>query len=332
VQRDENDPGETAGEGQERSQPALRRPARPPKSDRAQPRPLRALAGRALFALTARLPFRLAYALGGLVGRLLYALPGRTRKATRVNLALCFPERTSRERARLGARSAASTARFALELGGIWNRPPGHVLDLVREVHGLDAIAAALSEGRGLVAITPHLGSWELAGLWASSRWPTTFLYKPPRSSEMETYYRERRERLGARLVPAGPSGVSALLRALRAGEPVAILPDQDPGRGSGLFAPFFGVPANTSVLIPRLLQRTGARAFLVACVRLPAGRGFALHFVPAADALHDPDVERATAAMNADIERLVRRFPEQYLWSYRRFRERPQGVPDRYA
>ena len=99
-----------------------------------------------------------------------------------------------------------------------------------------------------------------------------------------------------------------------RTGELTAILPDQDPGRGSGLFAPFFGVPANTSVLIPRLLQRTGARAFLVACVRLPAGRGFALHFVPAADALHDPDVERATAAMNADIERLVRRFPEQYL------------------
>jgi KDO2-lipid IV(A) lauroyltransferase len=332
VERDEDSPPGGAGTPAGASPPALRRPARTPRTDRAQPRPLLAWAARALFALTARLPFRLGYALGGLAGRLLYVLPGRARKATRVNLQLCFPELSPRERARLGARSAASTARFALELGGIWNRPAERVLALVREVHGVEHVEGALAHGRGVVAITPHLGSWELAGLWASSRWPTTFLYKPPRSLEMEAYYRERRQRLGARLVPAGPSGVSALLRALRGSELIAILPDQDPGRGAGLFAPFFGVPANTSVLIPRLLQRTGARAVLTACVRLPAGRGFALHIVPASPELHDADVERATTALNADIERLVRRFADQYLWSYRRFRERPHGVPDRYA
>lgn len=325
------EPGPAVAEGSEQGNLAGR-PARPPDSRRPRPRSLRSALARAVFALTSRMPFRLCYTLGGVLGWLAYSLPGRTRKATRVNLRLCFPELDERTRARLGRRSAASSARFALELGGIWNRSREEVLGMVREEHGIEHIESALGRGRGVILITPHLGSWELGGLLASSRWPVTSLYKPPRAHGLEAYYRERRERLGARLVPAGPAGVAALLRALRRNELVGILPDQDPGRGSGLLAPFFGVPANTSVLIPRLVQRTGAAAVLAACVRLPRGRGFVVHVVPASEALADPDLAQATSALNADLERLVRRFPEQYLWSYRRFRERPPGAPSPYA
>lgn len=314
------------------STPAVRRPARAPSLRQRPARVLRAVSGRAFVALTGVLPFRASYAAGGLLGRLVYALPSRTRRVTRINLGLCFPELDEREREVIGRRSAASSARFALELGGIWRRGRGSVLSLIREVHGLEHARAAFDRGKGLIAITPHLGSWELAGLWASTCWPTTALYKPPRSGDLEPYYRARRERFGARLAPASPSGVAALLRALGRNELVAILPDQDPGRGSGILVPFFGVPANTSVLIPRLIQRTGASAVLAACVRLPGGRGFAMHVEPASAALGDADVEVATRALNADLERLVRRFREQYLWAYKRFRRRPPGVPSRYS
>jgi KDO2-lipid IV(A) lauroyltransferase len=312
--------------------PALRRPARAPSLRKRPARVLRTVAGRAFLALTSALPFRACYCAGGLLGAAAFALPGRTRRVTRINLRMCFPELGASERDAIGRRSAASSARFALEIGGIWCRSRERVLGLIREVHGLEHVEAAFARGMGLIAITPHLGSWELAGLWASTCWPTTSLYKPPRAGDLEPYYRARRERFGARLAPASPSGVASLLRALSRNELVAILPDQDPGRGSGILVPFFGVPANTSVLIPRLIQRTGAAAVLAACVRLPRGRGFAMHIEPASERLAEPDVESATRALNADLERLVRRFRDQYLWAYKRFRVRPPGVPSRYA
>ena len=312
--------------------PALRKPARAPALRKKPARVLRAASGRALLALTGALPFRASYAAGGVLGRLAYAFPGRLRKVTRVNLQLCFPELEPAEREAIGRRSAAASARFALEIGGIWRRGRERVVGLIREVHGLEHVDAAFARGKGLIAITPHLGSWELAGLWASTCWPTTALYKPPRSGDLEPLYRARRERFGARLAPASPSGVATLLRALSRNELVAILPDQDPGRGSGIVVPFFGVPANTSVLIPRLIQRTGASAVLAACVRLPHGRGFAMHIEPASAALGDPDAEVATRALNADLEQLVRRFRDQYLWGYKRFRRPSPDVPSRYV
>jgi KDO2-lipid IV(A) lauroyltransferase len=320
-------PAEAVAEGA----PALRKPARSPSLRRRPARALRAVAGRAYFALTALLPFRFAYLAGGLIGALASAIPSRLRRLTRINLHLCLPELDQAERDRIARRSAESAVRFALEIGGIWWRRREHVVGLIREVHGLEHVEAAFARRKGLIAITPHLGSWELAGLWASTCWPTTALYKPPREGDLDPYYRERRERFGARLAPASPSGVASLLRALARNELVAVLPDQDPGRGSGILVPFFGTPANTSVLIPRLMQRTGASAVLAACVRLPGGRGFAMHIEPASESLRDPDVEAATRALNLDLERLVRRFRDQYLWAYPRFRVRPPGVPSRY-
>jgi KDO2-lipid IV(A) lauroyltransferase len=121
------------------------------------------------------------------------------------------------------------------------------------------------------------------------------------------------------------------LVRALRRNELVGVLPDQDPGPGSGVFAPLLGVPANTSVLVPRLVQRTGAPVLYVACERLPAGRGFHMRFTPPSPQVRDPDLELATRAMNSDLACLIRRVPEQYLWSYKRFRARPPGSPDPY-
>ena len=313
------------------AQPAPDPADAPAQAGEADPQSALLRLARVYFALSARVPFSLAYALGGLFGTLAYVLPTRTRWLTRINLGLCLPELDARARARLGRASSREAARFALELGGLWSRPRERALELVREVHGLEHAEAAFARGRGVVAITPHMGSWELAGLWASSRWTMTSLYKPPRVRALERFYLERRQQLGARLVPAGSSGVVAIVRALRANELVAILPDQDPGQGSGRFTPFFGVPASTSVLVPRLVQRTGAAALVAACVRLSGARGFAMHITPASQGLADPDLDAATAVLNADIEGLVRRFPEQYLWSYPRFRRSPPGVSSRY-
>ena len=191
-------------------------------------------------------------------------------------------------------------------------------------------LEAAFAKGRGVIVVMPHIGSWELAGNYIAVRHPITGLYRPPRVREMEEVYSRARVRLGAKVVPAGAGGVRSLHRALRAGESVALLPDQDPGRGAGVFVPFFGHLANTSTLLPRLAVRSGAPVVLVMARRLPGGR-FHVHFLPGSPDIHDPDPIVGATAVNRDVERCIEIAPDQYLWSYKRFRVQPDGTPSPY-
>jgi len=143
---------------------------------------------------------------------------------------------------------------------------------------------------------------------------------------------RTARERMGATLVPTDSRGVRTLYQRLASGGMIGILPDQDPREGAGLFAPFFGVAAKTMTLLPRFAAKSGAPVILCFAERLPRGRGFHLHFTPLPPAVNDPDPARSAATVNAAVEAAVRRRPEQYQWSYKRFRTAPPGEPPRYS
>lgn len=275
--------------------------------------------------LLARLPLPVLHVLGTLAGWLLWYLPTGQRARTRQHLARCFPEWDGRRRRRVGRRSLVHLGRAFAESALLWFGSADRVRRLVRRVEGEALWREALADGRGVVLMTPHLGSWELAGLYCADRAPITSLYKPQKGP-LDAVIKRGRERFGARLVPSTSGGVRALLRALRAGESVGILPDQDPPRGSGEFAPFFGIVAHTPVLPGRLATRAGAPALFVVAERLPLGRGFALRFERAPEAVADPDPAVAATALNLGLERLVRWLPEQYYWSYARYRRRPPG------
>jgi len=132
------------------------------------------------------------------------------------------------------------------------------------------------------------------------------------------------RSRFGARLVPANAQGVRALLKALRRGELVAILPDQEPRFGQGVFAPFFGQPAYTLSLVGKLLRKTGAKAVMGYMERLPDHAGYRIHYLPAPEGVADADPIKAATALNQGVEQCARALPAQYQWSYRRFRRQP--------
>jgi len=192
-------------------------------------------------------------------------------------------------------------------------------------------VDGAMKRGRGVLLASPHLGAWELSGLWFASRQPMTTLYRAPRVSAMEPIYSAARRRSGARLHPADATGIRALYQALGNGELVGLLPDQDPGRDKGVFAPFFGVQANTSTLLPRIAQRSKASVLFTFAERLPHCAGYRIHIRPGSDHIADPDLERGALAMNQEIEACVRLAPLQYLWTYKRFRVRPPGCADLY-
>lgn len=305
-----------------------RRPARggPVRSNS---RPVTAALSRAALRALALLPLEVLRAFGRLGGRVLESFDTRERQATRTNLKLCWPERDAAARRELERASLLETGQTISEFPALWCWPARRVLALAREVRGEEQFLAARAKG-GVLLLTPHLGAWEFSGLYVGSRVPLTALYKPPPIAEMEPFYMVARQRTGARLVPAGASGVRALHRALREGEVAGVLPDQDPGRGAGLFVPYFGPVANTTTLVVKLLEKTGAPLFLCWSERIEGG--FRVHFSEATEAdLRCGDVARATTAMNRELERLVRTAPEQYLWSYRRFRNRPPGESDLY-
>jgi KDO2-lipid IV(A) lauroyltransferase len=277
------------------------------------------------------LPLPLIHALGTAVGVAASVVPVRERRVAEVNLRIAFPELDTRARRRLVRRSFVHIGRTWAELGALWSWRPERLLGYVREVEGEPVVRAGIESGRGVILAAPHLGAWELLGVYCSARYPMTTLYRSPRLRELEAFVKSARGRCGARLVPAGRGAVRALRRALGRGEMVGMLPDQDAGLGQGIFVPFFGQPANTMVLLPRLAARTHAAVVLGYAERLPRAAGYRLRFVAASEGIYDRDLGRAAASMNRDIERLIRSVPEQYLWSYKRFRIRPPGVPDPY-
>ncbi|VAX07731.1 Lipid A biosynthesis lauroyl acyltransferase [hydrothermal vent metagenome] len=274
-----------------------------------------------------------AQLVGGAIGRLFVWLPNREQRASRININLCFPELNEDEKRHLLRHSLIESAKALAEMPGFWQGNIDRWLPLVRDQQGRAIVDELLARGKGVIVAGPHLGSWEAVGLALAGLAPVTTLYRPPRYEALADMIFNGRSRTGARLVATDASGIKALYKTLKTGGMVAILPDQQPKSARGaVFAPFFGVPALTMELVSRLSKKTRAPVVFCFAERLPKGQGFRLHWVPAPDGIDDPDPELAAAALNKGVETCVRICPEQYQWSYKRFRSHPDGKTNRYA
>lgn len=212
------------------------------------------------------------------------------------------------------------------ELPALWAWPGDRVLELVREVEGRELLDAALARGHGVVVATPHIGAWEMMVLWLGNYASLTAPFRELRLPELEEFIHSARQRTGTQMVPSQRLAALRLRRTLRDGSIVGMAPDQDAGSGSGAFVPLFHEVANTGLLIPRLVAKSGATMLWVYAVRLEHGRGYRMHIEAADPEIGSENAVLGARAMNRDIESIVRRFPEQYLWFYRRYRRRPQG------
>jgi KDO2-lipid IV(A) lauroyltransferase len=282
-----------------------------------------------LLRLLAILPLGLARGVGSVLGRLAWLLNVREAQVARINLALCLPEETPQVREYLARRSVIETAKTALEMAGIWLRPYSRLQQQIIAVPGKELLGSAIASGKGLIVMTPHLGNWEVAGLYLSEQVPVTTLYQPPKIEALDALVKDARGKLGARLVPTDKSGVKALIAALRRGEVLGILPDQEPDPASGVFAPFFGIPALTMTLVSRMIARTGCKALM--CYVSRAKDGFELVYVEPEKDIYSDDEAESVAALNRCVEHCIRQAPEQYQWGYKRFKNRPEGEKKLY-
>ncbi|HEX5959825.1 MAG TPA: lipid A biosynthesis acyltransferase [Rhodanobacteraceae bacterium] len=274
------------------------------------------------------LPLPVLYAVGGALGRpLWWRRRARERVHTEVNMRIVRPELDAAARDALVRACLVETGHAVTEMAAVWGRGARRALHLVREVEGGARFDAALASGRGLIVAAPHLGCWELLNYWLCSRTPIAILYAPPRNRAWEAMLVRARGDLEPEQVRAEGAGVRSLYKRLAAGGVVGILPDQQPKRGEGRFAPFFGFPANTMVLLPRIAERTGATVLFAFAERLPRGAGYRIRILPAPDGIADPDLGVACAALNHGVERCVALAFPQYQWTYKRWADRPDPL-----
>lgn len=275
-----------------------------------------------LFRLLSRLPLRILHGLGGLLGRVTYALSKPYARRTEENLRLSNLSKDGAAYQVLLAQTIAEAGKGITELPWVWRSPLDQVRSKVRSVQGWEHVEAAQAAGRGMIFLTPHWGSFEVFGLYVGQRMPLTNLYRAPKQAWLEPLMRQGRQRGLAKLAPADVGGVRILYKALKRGEAIGLLPDQVPGNGEGEWVDFFNRPAYTMTLSGRLAQSSGAAVLLACAERLSQGRGYAIRIAP----LELDFTKSVPRQINLALERIIAIAPAQYLWSYNRYKI-PGGV-----
>jgi KDO2-lipid IV(A) lauroyltransferase len=280
-----------------------------------------------VFKALAALPLPLLHNLGALAGWLAWLLSATYRRnfSTHIAQAGLMTAKTA---------AIAEAGKALLELPKIWLRPQDEVVARVVRVSGWELVEEAWEARRGILFLTPHLGCFEITAQYYAARRPMTVLYRRPKQDWLAPLIEQGRG-ANLKLAPADLSGVRRLLKALKNGEAVGMLPDQVPGNGEGAWLPFWGRPAYTMTLAARLAQSIpgGATVLLAYGERLHYGAGFHLKLFALSAPLTGDLMQRA-AQLNGELEALIRQCPEQYLWGYNRYKvpagaaaPDPQGI-----
>ncbi|VAW79846.1 Lipid A biosynthesis lauroyl acyltransferase [hydrothermal vent metagenome] len=272
------------------------------------------------------LPLRAAHAIGSGLGLLFYYLPNKTKRITLFNIQHCFTDHCSSEHQQLLKKTLKETGKTLTEMGAMWywsNKK------LLKHTHfeGEELLNNTIEPSKkAAIILCPHLGCWEIVNLAICSKTHLTSLYRPQRIKMLDRIMLAARQRSGGTLVPTSNSGVRSLYKALQSQQLVGLLPDQDPGEGKGIYAPFFGIPTNTMSLAGRLITQTKPQVLLVYGVRLTKGRGYKVIIKQAPEQILIADQDRIAMIINNLIETSVREIPEQYQWTYKRFKYQPDG------
>lgn len=224
---------------------------------------------------------------------------------------------------KLAKQSLRETMKTLLEAGRIWRCDWPWLNSKIVGVSNEHILTEKINKGRGLIAITLHMGNWEVVGPYLAHKFPLTALYQPVKYSELDNLILKARQGKNIHMAPGNSHGIKKLLQALRHKKAICILPDQVPDRNTGrIISTFFNKPAWTMSLIHNLIRR--AECEVCYCYALRVEKGFHLYVVDASPDIFSEQLEVSAAAMNADLENIARQAPNQYQWEYKRFRQLP--------
>ena len=273
-----------------------------------------------ILKIIAYFPIGASRGLGKLFGRFLYSFNSQSAQTCKKNLTLCYPGLNAQEINRLCFDRMQHLGQSLFETPKIWRKGSIWIESKVKKVYGLDIFESLFEQKKGLIIIIPHLGNWEILGLWISKRAPMTSIYEPPKIKSLNDWVKRGRENAGASLVPADIRGVSNVLKALTKGEVTGILPDQFPPEISGQTSIFFNVRTRTMTLIHKLIGRVDCNTLIASAIRV--ADGWEIHFQRVDDDINSTDISTSLSALNRSIEDMVKLNPSQYQWEYKRFKD----------
>jgi Kdo2-lipid IVA lauroyltransferase/acyltransferase len=285
--------------------------------------------GLGLLRLVAMLPFPALMVCGAGLGAIMRRLPLRFVSIARRNIELCFPDLSPAAREQLLDQHFRSLGMALVEIPLAWWITPRRLQRLVH-IEGAEHLEAALAKGRGVILLTAHFTSLELAGRTLLALRPVKFLYRPPKNAVLA--YALERFRTGYGGSPIPYDDIRAFISALRRNECVWYAPDQSYRKKGASMVPLFGIPAATNTLTSRLAGMTGATVLPYFLQRLPGFKGYVATIHPPLEDFPSDCAVRDTARYHRMIEAQVRRAPEQYLWIHRRFKGLSEDYPDYYA
>lgn len=273
--------------------------------------------------ILAQLPLPILHYLARWVALMILLMPqAGMRWVVRVNLLLAYPQLNSRQLEQLERASIFSQCLTAAESIKSWGMPTEYSVAQIRSISGKEILLEALNNPNGVIAVVPHFGTWELMNAWLNQYTSPVIMYKPSKNTGLDRFMLEARQRLNATLVPTDETGVRAIFRALKKGGFTAILPDHVPDQSGGIYAPLFGHSVLTTTLVSRLAQKTRCTVLGLSCIRRKDLSGFDMICEPLDHQILSQDLQLSVNTLNTEIERMIARAPEQYMWGYKRFKQ----------
>ena len=265
--------------------------------------------------LVFKLPLPILHGLGAGLGWLMLLVDKKFAQRISQHLSLTKLATTASANKKLTRLTAYEIGKGILEALAIWLNPQNKTVKWVKGCTGWQDVQSAINSKKGIIFLTPHLGCFEITAQFLGAQMPLTVLFRPPRIQWLHAIMVRGRAQGQITLAETNMRGVRSLMKTLRNGEAIGVLPDQVPTLGEGEWANFFGQPVYTMTLVTKLAQTTGASVILIFGERLPRGRGYHLHF-------KSLGADTSPQGINDGIEKLVKTRPEQYLWSYQRFKQ----------
>ena len=272
---------------------------------------------RLFLSLCSILPLKINHIFGALIGNLLYIIGSEVKKVSAQNIEICFPELSSTDQDSLVKNALIHTGKNLTESGLIWNQSFSKNANYVSDFNG----EHYLDSSKKTILLVPHIGCWELTGRFLANSRKVTFMFKPLKSQKQNDYLFKRRNKGNLTMARADKTGILKIQRALKNNELIGMLPDQDPGKEGGIMSPFFNKEANTMTLLAKIANKNDLQVLMFWAKRLPKGKGYELNLEPVDLNLNGDTLEEHVLSMNRCVEDLIRRIPEQYMWSYKRFK-----------
>ena len=246
-------------------------------------------------------------------------------RTVNINIALTRHELPDNEKRSLVKDIIYHQCMTSIESIKSWAMPPEWSIAQIRDVHNKDILLEGLASPNGMLAIVPHLGTWEMMNAWLNQFGSPTIMHKPVKGNITDDFILQGRSRLNATLVPTDGSGVKAIFKTLKQGGFSIVLPDHVPDPSGGVVVPFFGVKTLTSTLASKLASKTKCALVGLSCIRRDDGRGFDIYCYKLDNpALYDRNSETAAHALNQSMEHMIKDNCSHYMWGYRRFKRIP--------